>query len=77
MEEQNPYQRHDITDRVWGLPKIQRPYGKDLYRLRNLERKRILSSQTLARHCHSYAKNASPFLVFIKISSIILWDNIL
>jgi len=56
--------------------KVQRPYDKDLYRLRHLVENAFLHLKRWRGVATRYAKNASSFLAAIQIRCIALWANI-
>ena len=56
--------------------KIQRPYDKNLYRLRHLVENAFLHLKRWRGIATRYAKNASSFLAAIQIRCIALWANI-
>ena len=56
--------------------KIQRPYDKDLYRLRHLVENAFLHLKRWRGIATRYAKNASSFLAAIQIRCIALWASI-
>jgi len=56
--------------------KVQRPYDKDLYRLRHLVENAFLHLKRWRGVATRHAKNASSFLAAIHIRCIALWANI-
>ena len=57
--------------------KIQRPYDKELYKLRHLVENSFLHLKRWRGIATRYAKNTSPFLAAVQIICITLWANIL
>ena len=54
----------------------QRPYDKDLYKLRHLVENAFLHLKRWRGIATRYAKNTASFLAAIHIRSIALWANI-
>jgi transposase len=56
--------------------KIQRPYDKDLYKLRHLVENAFLHLKRWRGIATRYAKNTASFLAAVHIRCIALWANI-
>ena len=56
--------------------KIQRPYDKDLYKLRHLVENAFLHLKQWRGIATRYAKNAKSFLAAVHCRCIFLWANI-
>ena len=57
--------------------RIQRPYDKELYRLRGLVENAFLYLKHWRGIATRYAKNSASFLAAVQIRCIALWANIL
>ena len=57
--------------------RIQRPYDKELYRLRGLVENAFLYLKRWRGIATRYAKNSASFLAAVQIRCIALWANIL
>ena len=56
--------------------KIQRPYDKELYKLRHLVENAFLRLKRWRGIATRYAKNTASFLAAVQIRCIALWTNI-
>lgn len=57
--------------------KIQRPYDRELYKLRHLVENAFLHLKRWCGIATRYAKNTASFLAAVQIRCIALWANIL
>ncbi len=57
--------------------KIQRPYDRELYKLRHLVENAFLHLKRWRGIATRYAKNTASFLAAVQIRCIALWANIL